>query len=553
MNSPQSLNIRTELLPLSVAYSLWKNRTLVIATTALLSVASVLVIRNLPSVYRAEAVVLVAQPKIPERLAASTVNSPIDDRLNTLTREIKNGDRLRDIIKDFDLYHELNVRSPDAIVAKIRSDMEITFDRGWTNERTGAFRVAYKGPSPKTVAAVANRLANLFIEENSRVREGQAEGASEFIEMHLRDAKTALDQLESAVGRYKQQHNGELPDQANALNAALARLEGSLQGNRDAINRAAQNKAVLVETLRSAELEEALLARPPRKPREAAAPNDVAPPEPRRKSDVLAAQLETLQQRYSEEHPDIRRARAELARAREAEKAEADLPKASAPAANASRSSGVTDDDSAGNPTVDLVRARERTAQLKLQLSMLDEEAHTRSAEREKTLAEIDAYRKRIESLPIREQELSRLTRDLEISRANYTSLLSKKLSAEIGKQMEKDMQSESFTIFEAAKPPTAPFQPNRPLLTVVACVASLVIGVVFAIGRELKRSVLLGEWELVKTTPILGRVPRIERLPALAEDGGRGSGRVPALASIVLAILGILAAGFYFSGRHSF
>jgi hypothetical protein len=64
MNSPQSLHIRTELLPLSVAYTLWKHRKLVIATAGLLSIAGVVVIRKLPSVYRAEAVGVA--PKIPK-------------------------------------------------------------------------------------------------------------------------------------------------------------------------------------------------------------------------------------------------------------------------------------------------------------------------------------------------------------------------------------------------------------------------------------------------------------------------------------------------------
>lgn len=526
MNSPQPLHIRTELLPLSVAYTLWKHRRLVVVTAGLLSVASVVVIRKLPSVYRAEAVVLVAAPKIPERMVASTVNSPTEDRLNTITREIRNGDRLRDIIKDFDLYHELNARSPEAIVAKIRSDMEITFDRGWTNERTGAFRVAYKGPSPKTVAAVANRLANLFVEENSRVREGQAEGTSEFIEAQLLDAKARLDTLESAVGRYKQQHNGELPEQENALSGALARLQVSLQGNQDAINRAAQSKALLLESLRAAQFEEDMLARAARKPREVPGATLANPvlPEPRKKSEALAAQLEGLLQRYGDDHPDVRRARSELARAREAERAEADEPKASAPAPSTPQVPLPTV-ETAETTTMELVRARERTAQLKLQLSMLDEETRTRSAERDRTFADIKAYQKRIESLPIREQELSRLTRDLEISRNNYTALLSKKLSAEMSKQMEKDSKAESFTLFEAAKPPSAPFQPNRPLLYAIACVASLVIAIVFAVGKELKKGVLLGEWELTKTTPILGRVPRIERFPDLHEPADAPTG----------------------------
>ena len=53
------------------------------------------------------------------------------------------------------------------------------------------------------VAQVANQLANLFIEENLRAREDQAEGTSEFIALQVADAKKKLDTLETAIREYK--------------------------------------------------------------------------------------------------------------------------------------------------------------------------------------------------------------------------------------------------------------------------------------------------------------------------------------------------------------
>ena len=520
MNSPRTLNTRTEFLPLSLACALWKHRLLAVGTAVLLSAAAAVFIRRLPSVYRAEAVVLVNTQSIPERFVASTVTTAVDDRLNTITREIKNGDRLRDIIRDFDVYHEINARSPEAALAKIRADMEITFDRGWTNARTGGFRVAYKGDNPKVVAAVANRLANIFIEENSRVREGEAQGTSEFIDNQLNDAKQSLDQLEAQVSQYKLRHNGELPQQENELNGALTRLQLSLQGDQDSIGRAEQNKAMLLQSLKTAEVEEDMLERAARKPRPAGSQmlaSGVVAPDPPKRSEVLKAQIQVLLQRYSEEHPDVKRARAELARVLEQEKNEASGARRAAASATPSAAAPQAREDEPENTltNMELVRARERIAQFKLQLAELDREIQTRTAERGNILKEIDTYQGRIEHLPIREQELSSLTRDLEIARSNYTSLVAKKRSAEMGEDMEKASQAEKFTLFEAAKVPSAPFAPNRRLYMAVACGASLIFGIMLAIGKELKNNVLLGEWELPKGTPVVSRVPDIPALPA--------------------------------------
>ncbi len=532
MSSPRSLNTRTEFLPLSLACALWKHRLLGIGTAIALSAVAAVAIRRLPSIYRAEAVVLVNTQSIPERFVAPTVTTAVDDRLNKITREIKSGDRLRELIRDFDVYHKLNEQSPDAAVAKIRADMDITFDRGWTNARTGGFRVAYKGSDPKVVAAVANRLANIFIEENSRVREGEAQGTSRFIDKQLQEAKDRLDQLESRVSQYKVRHNGELPQQENELNGALTRLQLSLQGDQDAIGRAEQNKAMLLQSLKAAELEQDILERAAVKPKAAGIRMPipgVAAPDPPKRSESLKAQLQLLLQRYSEDHPDVKRARAELARALEQERLEGDAA-ARAPASAAS--SPAEPEVSENVPetaitSVESVRARERTAQLKLQIAELDREIQTRGADRSNILSQINAYQGRIESLPIREQELSGLTRDLEIAKNVYTSLVSKKDSAEMGEDMERASQAEKFTLFEAAKVPTAPFAPNRRLYMAVACGASLIFGIVLAIGKELKNNVLLGEWELPKGTPILSRVPEIPALPDKEERAVRKLRRV--------------------------
>jgi len=177
---------------------------------------------------------------------------------------------------------------------------------------------------------------------------------------------------------------------------------------------------------------------------------------------------------------------------------------------------------------------------------MLDKEIQTRTADCDKILREISSYQRRIEGLPIREQELSKLTRDYEISKGNYTSLLAKKISAEMGTDVEKSQQAEKFTLFTSAKVPSAPFAPNRRLYTAVAWAASLVICVIIAIGKELKSNVLLGDWELANGLPILGRVPSIKR-----ENRAGGRQRRPAfrrvvLSSLVLSIVGVIAAVFY-------
>ena len=125
--------------------------------------------------------------------------------------------------------------------------------KAFTGSRVGAFKVGFQGADPTVVAGVANRISNLYVEENLRTREVEAQGTEEFIENQLQEAKKTLDTLEAAVSKYKLEHNGELPQQQAELSSTLGRLQVALEANRDGINRAQQTKVTLENSLGMAE------------------------------------------------------------------------------------------------------------------------------------------------------------------------------------------------------------------------------------------------------------------------------------------------------------
>jgi hypothetical protein len=84
-----------------------------------------------------------------------------------------------------------------------------------------------------------------------------------------------------------------------------------------------------------------------------------------------------------------------------------------------------------------------------------------------------------------------------------------------------------------------------------------LVLGLVVGLGNEFRKATLLGEWELPKSTTILGRLPYIEINPGTAEHGLHGGKRrirklrLAILSSAVLSLLGIIVAGLYLVSRR--
>lgn len=536
-------SIRLEYSPFSLIRMVGKHKLAVAIISIVFSAGTIAIVRALPARYIAEALILVDSQKIPEKYVSSTVGTDLQDRLATISQKILSSEQLKKLIDEYDLYREEKKNHvQEEIIEMMRNDIKIKLERGWTGNRPGAFRVSYEGPVPTTVAEVANRVAQLFIDENLRTREVQAKGTSDFIGKQLDEAKKTLDQLEAQVSKFKMEHNGELPGQENALNAMITRLQLEIQNNQQSSDQAMQNRVIVENALSIAESEEATLTRliaAAQAGANGSGPGAADDPKPRKQSEILEAQLAQLRARYSDSYPDVKRMREELARVKAAE--EKDTKPLAASGAKPAVAPPVT-----GNPYAkEVLQTRERISTLRAQLKLANRELENKAAERKKLLDSITEYQKRLERIPIREQEMAGITRDYEISKELYRTLLEKKENAGMATDMEMSQKAEKFTPLDWARVPEKPFSPNRPLWSLLGCSFSLLLGVVFAVAREVKSNCLLGEWELPAEVATVARVPVI--------DFGRGpksaSRRLvqrALVSSAVISLLAVIAVGVY-------
>lgn len=514
--------------PFSLLRAVWKNKLLGGSVALLVAAAGVAITFRLPAIYQADALILVDPQKIPERFVASTVNTDVQDRLATINQEIQSSTRLQKIIDEFNLYPQQRLtHTPEEVIAIMRRDIQTILERGVGGNRPGAFRIIYQGRDPDVVAKVVERITQFYIDENLRTRELQAQGTYSFMESKLRDAKKELDEQELALTRYKLEHNGQLPQQENSLNAALSRLQVELQGNQDATNRAQQNKLVLENTLAAAQDVESTLAKQAKEMMAAAEKPDEVPvpdpnvPKPHRPSDDVEAQLKSLQLRYTDQHPEVRRLRALLTAMRAEERQEDLAAKAAARRLVASKTGSGEGKDEKFEPLVpERAQAHERVVGLKAQLAANARELQARATERERILSEMGTYQRRIDELPVRDLEMSALTRNFDFSRNYYNSMLSKETEAEIATDLEKRQKAETFRVLDPPQRPQKPIKPKREVLCAMSVIFGIVLGLITAIGREMQAGVILGEWELPAGVTILGRVCRIQpAVTTLVED----------------------------------
>lgn len=505
------------LLPLSIIRTLWKRKLSIVVVSALLCTASTMVVRKLPSVYNAEVLVLIDSQKIPEKFVSSTVTTGVDDRLAAISQEIMSTTRLLKIIQDLGLYKDERVsKTQEQIVEQMRSDITVTVQKDkWATGRPVAFKVGYQGRNPILVAEVANRLANLYIEENRQTLELEASGTSTFIDNQLADAKRQLAEQEAKVAQFKRDHNGSLPEQESSLLSAIGNLRVQLQGVQDSLNRSQQNKLMLEAELATDQssdknLERALQLRLSG----AAVPSGDFGDSEDRTLPMLQHRLEELESEYTPDYPDIIALKAQIVQMQK------DVAQQQLPSPSAGQSKEPLRSRHAAMPVSrDVLQARGKVAMLKAQLAAVQHDIDFDKTERQRLLQQIGQSEAKVDQLPIVEQEMAGLTRDYETYKANYKSLLEKQIAAQMASDMELRQKSEHFKIIDPARVPEKPFKPKKMVWFGVGSILSVGIGLLAGFGLELRNAVLLGEWELPQNVAILGRVPVIDMNP-------KGSGK---------------------------
>jgi polysaccharide chain length determinant protein (PEP-CTERM system associated) len=467
----------------------------------LIMTGAVLYALNTPKMYRAGTLILVTPQKVPEAFVRPTVTLRIEDRLQSIGQEIMSRTRLEQIISEFKLYSEqAKSLSREEIVEMMRKNIIVEI-----KGKEGYFTISYVGGDPRTVTMVTNKLASLFIEENLKLREQQAQGTSEFLSIELQSTKAKVEEQEKAITQFKRQHMAELPEQREANLRVLDQLQKQYQGIGDAL-RAAQDRRLIIQK-QIADIKQLQLISPPsmenlieeEAPAPAAKPASSPTPlpsAPRHKPDnpyevqlrQLTNQLMELRGKYTEKHPDIVKIKRNIADVEEklkasvaAEKAElAKLEKfeekeLASPSIVASSPAPPPKRKSEKKMEIEFDPSKEMAREMESQLAALDLDIRRLKEEESRTRAKIAEYQGRVENTPIRELGMSNLTRDYQNTKDSYQSLMKKSQEAQQAENLERRQKGEQFKVIDPARLPEKPFKPDVP--------KTLLFGLLLALG----------------------------------------------------------------------
>ena len=379
----------------------------------------------------------------------------------------------------------------------MRKDIDIELVRDARSNQITAFNVYYSSRDPHVAQQVTSELTNLFINENLEVRQHQSEDTTKFLETQLEAARNALADQEEKIRQFKAQHVGEMPAQLPANLQILSGLQSQLQNEQDSLN-AARQQQVYLQTL----LDQYKTLQGPAKPGDG---NTMGLPAIDQELDKLKSDLADLRSRYTDQHPDVRKMKEQIA---QTEKMRSQML-----AALKDKPSSTSDNSDPSSVSQNLDPTQASTL-LQVQSQLRSNKVEI--ANRERTVAglksKIDDYQARLNQEPVREQQLADLTRGYEQSKATYDDLLKKKNDSAMATSMELLQQGERFRIVDPPSFPQKPEFPNRLKFCGMGLAIGLALGVGVAGAFEMMDDRLHDEKEIRKLLPadVIAEIPAI-------------------------------------------
>jgi uncharacterized protein involved in exopolysaccharide biosynthesis len=471
---------------------LLKRLPIVIVLTGLTTAIAIYVALTLPATYRAEALLLVEAPQIPDDLASSTVQNNAPEQLDIIQQRLLTRANLLDIANEMNVFPDRGSMVPDDIVDLMRemTDFQASFGR----DQATTLNVAFTAADPATTAAVVNEYVTRVLDENVRLRTGMAEQTLDFFEQEVARLGEDLSRQSARILEFKNSNIGALPEgmeyrmtrQAMLMErrSQLERDKSSVQDMRDRITQIFQATGQL-----------------PGSPEERMSPAQQALAEARR-------ELETAKSIYSETNPRVRVLAARVAQL------ERDV-------------AGVAGSEAAsGDPS---------TALFDMQMSELD--AREAFIDEQLTLVvdELAQIEDALARTPGNAITLQALERDYENISNRYEAASQRLAAAAVGERIELTSKGQRISVLRQAVVPREPTSPNRPLIAAAGLAAGLGLSGALVVLLELLNRTVRRPADLTRALQIspLGTLPYIATSAETVKRRGA-----------LLAVIGLIAVG---------
>jgi succinoglycan biosynthesis transport protein ExoP len=476
-----------------------------------------------PEQYISKGIIKVEPQQVPESLVQATMSHDMLDRINSMLENVESVNQLTEIITTFNLYLKERSREPLVdVIDEMKNKIHIDPLGQNTNRQVPAFAVSFSYSDRHQAQKVVQELMSRFLNESKRTQSNTTFQSAEFMKDLADTAQKELDGIEDRLAAYKIQNNGRLPEQASNNYSKLQSLETRQQSLATQVNAYSQNKMFVEQQLSLYTKQANEMAQAKSEPVSVAAAAAAAQQQKSARLQRADAEVEgwantlrQLQQKFTDNYPDVKTAREELATSEKKrdqiiqeekeEFAKIDTKKDVAPGKPPAASTVASLKDS---------QDREATIQrMQVNIAQYDNQIEQLNAESKLVKQEINLLQGRLDSVPQSEKEYDDLRRERDIKMAQYEENKKGLAKAQVQKEMENRNEGENLQILDGASLPETATYPNHPLVIAIGAGIGLMLGIVIAGAREMKDTSLknLKDVRAYTQMAILGSIPLLE------------------------------------------
>jgi len=527
--------------------ALKRRRGLLLGIALPIAALSVLLAVGLPSVYQSSGFIEIEEAQNLRQVVSEAANEPryADQYVESLSTFVLSKTNLRKLLQEQQLYEDQDA-DPDAAVKRLRDGIDVDIvttqiidpSTGRDREIVSAFTVAFDHREPQLAYEGAKWLVDSYLQANRQDRQRQAETAAKFYAAEAERVRQGVADLEAKLADFKLKNAGTLPDLTELNMGSMERTERDLHDLEAQLQALRRERVLLMSQLqqaRNAAPESANLRMLEVEYERMRAQYDPSHPDLialRRQIEMLKrggsttgmtlrqqlanerAVLAEARQRYSEDHPDVRRITRNIS------------------ALEARIAAGETADRSVAADSPIAI-------QLQAQLNATDTQIGALQTRSTELRARMNQLEERLSLAPQVEREYQTVTRDLASARAKYEELVKRRMDSEVSEAAIAGGRADKFRVVQAPSVPAVPAKPKRLALLMIGWVLACVIAVSITVAMEAMDQTVRGSRDV---RDILGVTP-LASVPLIANTLAVDARKRRLLRLSVCAAAGVIAA----------
>ena len=486
-----------------IARGMWKYRWPSLAVAWVVATVGVVMIFRIPDVYQASARVHVDTQSILRPLMQGMVIPPnVEQQVAMVSRTLITRPNVEKLIRMADL--DLGAKTKAEQEQLVTDVMRTLSIRSSGSPRAGTpgnlYTLSYRNEDRAKAQRVLESLVSIFVESSLGATRRDKDSAKVFLDQQIRAHEQEMAAAEARLREFQLRHiDRALEEGAVGAGGAAARVRALAQ-------QLDQTRMQLREAENARDAAKAQMAAYGKGGGEAGglgpASIPVATPEIDARIAAVTRGLDELLLRYTEQHPDVVRAR-RLIRELEEQKAKEIAQMREKMLAAGPASSGVADSSSVYTP-------------LQQQMGQMVASAEVQVASLRARISEIGTrYNQAVSALrgaPELEAEAAQLRRDYDQAKRNYDSFVARRDKADLSSELDVAPGMAEFRLIEPPRVGPRPVAPNRLALLPVALLAGVGAGLFLAFAASQLRPVFHDGGELRAKTdlPLIGVVSAV-------------------------------------------